>query len=513
QGYITQNEYNSAINEPIITADKTNTLLNGTLTAKACEFYISQAQKEVCEALGLTKTQLNNSGMKIYTNLDVTLQAELEKQRLSADNFESDNIGSVSIVLDNATGAVLAYSSTYPYAISRQAGSVLKPLAVYAPAIDKGLISLATPIIDEQVNFGGYSPNNYGGIYYGDTTVREAIKKSMNSVSVKVLDYLGIDASAAYLAKLGIDISDADKSYALALGATSSGVSPLTIACGYMSLARGGNYVKPSFVKYIWKNGRKTILGRTDDISGLRTGEPETKDIFLKSTAELLTSALADTVKDGTAKTLGSLPFTVASKTGTAERSRGGNSDAWNASYNSQYTVLVWHGSDDGMSEKGGGYPTRHALKIWRALDNSNHIYRSFLPFENVISQEIDVYSTKQSRKVVASTQNTPLEYRKTELFALDNLPDYDGSKFDIMSPTSMTVENLSGKIRIAFDSEKVYVYELYRKDITGTKCLYSGIGTGDEISITDRPITFDGKVDYTLICSLKNNEEVSATT
>lgn len=519
QGYIDSNSYEKAIASPIVTVNSNKDTVSTQLSAKLCEFYINQAQKEVCRALGITKYQLNNSGLKIYTNLNTDLQRELENQRVSSNNFESDSVNSVSVILDNKTGAVLAYSSSYPYTISRQAGSVLKPLAVYAPALEEGLISLATPIIDEKTDFGGYSPDNFGGIYYGDTTVREAIKKSMNSVSVKIMDYLGADKSVSYLKKVGIKLGANDASYALALGATGNGVSPLDVANAYSAIARGGEYLSPSFVRFVVDGGEK-ILSNSENNTSDFTATPysnlsaalSNSKAFSSSTCALITSALRDTVKYGTAKSLSVLPFEVAAKTGTAQRTDDINSDAWNASYNSQYTVLVWHGNDDGISERGGGYPTRHALNIWRAIADKKAIVRSFESNFDTYECEIDVYSTKLNRHVVAATPNTPLEYRKTELFSLKNIPSSSGSKFDSIAPIKLNAINENGKINLSFDSEIVYVYELYRTDVTGTKLIFNEIGTGETISYKDLPVAFDGKVQYTLICHLKNNEEISSS-
>lgn len=508
QGYIDQSEYENAKAEPMQTATEHGYDNGGGLNAKACEFYILQAAKEVCGALGITKYQLSNSGLKIYTNLDSALQCELEKQRMNTQLRESEDIGNVSIVLNNISGAVLAYSSSYPYEISRQAGSVLKPLAVYAPALNENLISLATPVVDETIDFGGFSPKNYGGKYYGDTNVREAIKKSMNSVSVKVLDYLSVDKSVSYLNNLGIGTSESDKNYALALGATSKGVNPIAVAGGYMTIARGGEYVSPSFVRFVTDRGNKILSNENDSVSGTQSK----RYALSLAASSLITSALLDTVKDGTAKTLSVLPFEVASKTGTVERSDSGNSDAWNASYNSQYTVLVWHGTDNIMKEKGGGYPTRHALKIWQTLAARNDMTKVFPMCNEIAEMEIDTYSTKCNKQVVLASENTPLEYRKKEYFSLDNIPTQSGSKFDSVSPAQLKITNNDGFVTISFDTESIYFYEVYRNDVTGSKLLYSDIGINDTVTLGDYPMAIEGKVDYTLICHLKDNEEISAS-
>lgn len=125
--------------------------------------------------------------------------------------YSTDIVNGAIIAIDNKNHAVSAYWSNLPYNVKRQPGSSLKPLAVYAPAIDRNEVTLATPITDEKVVYGDFSPSNFGGIYYGDTTIRQAIKKSMNSISVKTLSYIGVDAAVGTLANLGIQTEDADK--------------------------------------------------------------------------------------------------------------------------------------------------------------------------------------------------------------------------------------------------------------------------------------------------------------
>ncbi len=511
QGYIDENAYMSAQAEPVITKNKGS---NGAQNERIYEFYVNQVRNEVCSALGITKYQLSNSGLEIYTNLDTSLQLELEKNRVDGANYESQEVNSVSVIIDNATGAVLAHSSSYPYAISRQAGSVLKPLAVYAPALDGGYVSLATPIVDEEIDFGGFSPSNFGGTYYGDTTVREAIKKSMNSVSVKIIDYIGVNMSAKSLANFGIELTDDDKNYALALGATSKGVSPLAVASGYSALARGGDYISATYVRYVVDKGEKVVSNELPPAS-YQTELHHTRRCnraVSNATAALITSALTDTVRDGTAKSLSTLPFEVAAKTGTAQRADGKNGDAWCASYNPQYTVLVWHGNDIGMTEKGGGYPTRHAAKIWNGISGGKQLESRFPECSDICDVEVDVYSSALNRKVVAATENTPLEYRKIEYFPVNAFPDATGSKFDSIEPFDLRLKSENGVVSISFDTENIYSYELYRTDISGSALIYASVGNGEICEIFDRPLSMNSKVEYTLICHLSGNEEISAS-
>lgn len=202
--------------------------------------YVKKASLEACKKLNITQYQLNNSGYKIYTNLDVELQNAVANVARDEIFRQSDDVDVAIVVIDNLSHEIVAGYSSLPYEIRAQAGSVLKPLAVYAPAINENLLTLATPVVDEKVDFSGYSPRNFNNKYYGETTVEEGIKKSMNSVALKTLSYVGLDKSAQYISNFGINIEYSDKNMALALGATANGVSPVDIAKAYSVFACGG---------------------------------------------------------------------------------------------------------------------------------------------------------------------------------------------------------------------------------------------------------------------------------
>ncbi len=492
QGYITEEERSVASREPVKTAAVRDVKDPGL------KLYVELAKREACEKLGITKYMLDNSGVKIFTNLDLAAQRILEAERLDSDNFESADVASFSTVIDNASGGVLAISSTYPYGICRQTGSVLKPLAVYAPALDAHTVSLATPVVDEKIKFGDFAPENFGGVYYGDTTVEEGIKKSMNSVSVKVLDYLGLDNSVKYLNKFGLEVSDEDKNYSLALGALSA--SPLDVAAAYSALARGGGYQKANFVRYVVMDGAKYQF------------EDETRPAVSPAAAALTSRALIQTVNDGTARALRSLPFEVAAKTGTAERGNGANSDAWLASYNSSLTVLVWHGSESGMSERGGGYPTYHAREIWTKLGEVKNFDNAIDLDGGTVPLKVDVYSSQKLGKVVLASKNTPLEYTKTQYFDKAFLPQSAAGLFDSVAPCPLIVDVKEGSVELSFDTYPIHTYSLYRTDLFGKALIFCDNGTGDRTTVNDVPIGFGNFVKYELVCSLKNDPTVSAS-
>ncbi len=492
QGYITENECVKAKNEPLDTVKVKNK------EKSQCALYVELAKQQAADMLGITRYALDNSDVKIYTNLRADVQNALMEEASNTSNFESDKISHCSVVIDSKSGAVLGLYGSQSYDVLRQTGSVLKPLAVYAPALDMRAVTLATPIVDEKVDYAGFSPENFNGVYYGQTTVEEAIKRSMNSVSVKLLDYLGVDKSADYLSKFGFKVEDKDKNYSLALGSLSA--SPIDMAAAYGALARGGEAIAPCFVRYVVSDGRKYEY------------EPSSRRVISPAAASLVGRALYETVKDGTARTLSALPFDVAAKTGTAERSDLKNSDAWLASYNDNFTVAVWHGSDDGMTERGGGYPTMHAAGIWKKLYECADERFTLTLDADVVAVDVDEYSTSIQKRVVVASENTPKKYRRTCYFDVDNVPSADFGLFDTAPPCELTVKVREGHVEASFDTSSICEYRLYRTDILGRALIFASDGTGETVRVRDVPMGFGNSVEYELVCTLKDNDEINSS-
>ena len=450
EGYITEAERDEA------KAEKMRLAKEGEKGKNYAEQYVAAAVREACGMLGITEYRLGNSGLVIMTAFDPEKQKILAEETLDRSNYSDGGVNGSAVLLDNATGEIAAYFGTLGYEISRQAGSVLKPLAVYAPALDAGAVTLATPVRDEKTDFGGYSPDNFDGVYYGDTTPREAIKRSMNTAAVKVLSYVGTDTALGYLRKLGVKVSEKDSNLALALGATAEGTNPRILAGAYSALARGGNYVKPHFVRAIVKDGVKTA---SPDVHAERVFSPET--------AALVTDCLEDTAKSGTARTLSSLGIAVAGKTGTVQRDGEYNTDAWSVSYTSEYTLAVWHGAEK-TTELGGGHPTRHAAEVWRRIYAGEKPPSFELP-RGVVRENVDVYSTFKNKKATLASPSTPKEYVRSELFAAKFRADECGSRFDAPVPVFSLAAD-GGTVTVTLTAEPAFDYTVLCSDMLGTR-------------------------------------------
>jgi penicillin-binding protein 1A len=234
----------------------------------------------------------------------------------------------------------------------RQPGSAFKPL-IYAAAIDKGYTP-ASMIIDSPIVFEDterdftWKPRNYKEKFYGPTLLRQALAKSRNVVTVKLLKDIGIDYAIDYSRRLGIH-SHLNRDLSIALG--SSGVSLLEIVNAYSVFANQGYRVKPIFVT------------RIEDRDGnvLEEIRPEKEKVIEQTTAFIMNSMLESVVKNGTGQRVKALNRPVAGKTGTTNNLF----DAWFVGYTPDYITGVWVGMDEEASMGRGETGSRAASPIW----------------------------------------------------------------------------------------------------------------------------------------------------
>ena len=493
QGYITYSQMTKATYEDLHIVESED--------GDVSKFFIDQTVEYVCEIMHITKYQLDNSGLRIYTTYSPTAQAILSENSNLNNNFSRENVSNSSVLIDNSTGYVLAYTSSLGYEIFRQAGSTVKPLVVYAPAIENDIITLATPIDDGQIKIGDWTPKNYGDKYVGITNIREGIKQSSNTIAVKVASYVGEESIFQYGKALGLSLADSDKNLTLSLGATSKGQSPLQIASAYSVFSNKGKKQNTTFVRCIVDNGKKVYCST-----------PSNKQIFSNETAYLITDCLIDTVKDGTARTLSSLPFELASKTGTVSNNNDVNTDAWNISYTPQYTLAIWHGDTD---ETGGGHPTRHAYNIWRGMYDSEKFdfSSSFDTPKGIVKLPIDTYSTKKLNQVAIATENTPIKYVKNEFFKESNPINIQISLFESSDVNfDISVEKQSTMVKITLFAEDIFTYKIVRTDILGERVVGNINGMGKQAIFYDQVLLTGIPIEYKVIAYVKEQEHATGS-
>ncbi len=262
----------------------------------------------------------------------------------------------------------------------RQPGSAFKPVT-YAAAIDKGYTP-ATMIIDSPIVFQDterdftWKPKNYKEKFFGPTLLRDALAKSRNVVTIKILRDIGIDYAIDYARKLGIT-SKLSRDLSIALG--SSGVSLLELVNAYSVFANYGYRVEPVFVT--------KIVDRDENV--IEEAPPVREKIMEKNTAYIMTSLLESVVKRGTGRSVKPLGRPVAGKTGTTNNLF----DAWFVGYTPSYVTGTWVGFDEEGSL--GKYETgaRAASPIWLGFMKNimqGKPVRAFQVPEGIVFSKID---------------------------------------------------------------------------------------------------------------------------
>jgi penicillin-binding protein 1B len=335
--------------------------------------------------------------LRVHTTIDLDLQqlaeqavarqlAQLERVYKSGDAQPQAAL----VALDPNTGHVLAMVGGKNYAASqlnratdarRQPGSVFKPI-VYASALESGispvrLFADAPRAFTFDRHSPAYRPANYGGGYsMHDVTMRTALTKSLNVVTVDLAIRTGLPRVAALAETFGLPKAPAYPS--LALGTTEA--TPLEIASAYTAFANGGARTRPASIT------------RAVDGSGVKLFEellPSSAQVVQPATAYMITDMLANVVDEGTARAArGMLKLSaVAGKTGTSR-------DGWFVGYTPRLVCVVWVGFDDNRQLRLTGADS--ALPVWAEFVRGALELRpelggaAFLRPAGVLSVEID---------------------------------------------------------------------------------------------------------------------------
>jgi penicillin-binding protein 1A len=242
----------------------------------------------------------------------------------------------------------------------RQPGSSLKPF-IYSAALEKGFTP-ATVINDAPISFSAaetgskpWEPRNFESKYDGPIRMREALAKSKNMVSVRILRAITVQYAQDYISRFGFDPSMHPPYMTMALGAGS--VTPMQMAVGYTAFANGGFRVAPYFIQRI-EDEKGNILEQAQPSQVAKNAV----QIIDPRNAYLMTTMMQDVVERGTATRAKQLNRTdLAGKTGTTND----HVDAWFCGYQTDLVAVAWIGFDNpkslGEHETGG----RAALPIW----------------------------------------------------------------------------------------------------------------------------------------------------
>lgn len=470
QGYISESDYEKEILSPL--PEKKD---NGI----ASKSYLQCAYEEF-ENLPIYSPYAFTRGYKIYTYMDSGLQNYVENLKTDADRS-----GKSIVVENNATCGIAAYYSTEGN-IPRQPGSLFKPLAVYAPAIEENLLSACTPIADEKTNFDGYAPSNYKDVYHGYVTCRQALAQSLNVPAVKTLSRLGIDKSEKYLSRMGLRLSGKDKNLSLALGGVSEGYTLTQLTGAFSVFANEGYFSPPAFIRKIEDSEGNIVYER----------KLLSVKVFSEDTVYIVNDILKSAAKEGTAKKLAALPFDVCAKTGTCGSEKG-NTDAYAVSYTKDYTVNIWMGNADNKLTDitGGGLPCHYAMLIDKKIYKDKRP-TPFHDSENIEEAVLDKISFDKYHSVVQADENQPKKYTFTDIFRKSNLPK-ETSKFFKTPEAKASVAYKNNRVFIKLSQTEYYDIMVKRTLNGKSKVIYEG---KYEQVLTDDNILPNEKYEYTVI-------------
>ena len=387
QGYISKKEYEEAVAEELDFVRGENGPSASSVRSYYTETVISDVIKDLAAEKGISEiaaqTLVYNAGYEIYCCLDKDIQDKVDKVYEDLDalpkatNGTSSQLQSGIVIMDQYTGEIVALSGgtgkkTINFGLNRATkttrppGSSIKPIAVYGPAVEYGLITPSTLVLDADGShiklqgvktdwFPKNSPNQYDGVM----TIKDALRDSKNTVSVQIMDKLTPSASLDFLRnRLGVtSLIDSDADYAaLALGQPHYGITVREMAQAYCALANDGTFTKARTYTVVKDRSGNIVLDN----------QPQTQQAFSTETARTMTYMLnyAATYGTGRESRLSNMP--VAGKTGTTSD----NKDRWFCGYTPYYTCAVWTGYDTPERMRFNGNP---AAQIWQTIMEDIH--------------------------------------------------------------------------------------------------------------------------------------------
>ena len=376
QNFITNDEFEKAKNENL------NFKKRDDNTGVKYQWFIDAAIKSVSDDLKANYNytqdeiyqQIYSGGLKIYTTLDPKVQDVADKVANDPKYYPTlqkdiaiwgkDKIiqPQIGIVINDykmgEVRAVVGGRGSQPFmsqnratdpTYARQPGSAMKPIAVYAPAFDLGY-SPASVIDDSPFNpkqsalaadWPKEGPNNYDNKYRGLTTIRDAVRQSLNVIAAKLILMIGPSTSTDYIKKFGISTLVLTGKYndtgpAKALGGLTKGVTPLEMSAAYGVFGNSGVYVQPILYTKVTNSDGTIILEK----------KSQKHQVISAQAAYLMVDVLKGVINNGTGtavKTKGKfISMPAAGKTGTTEN----QADAYFAGLTPYYSGTIWMGHD-----------------------------------------------------------------------------------------------------------------------------------------------------------------------
>lgn len=360
-GYISDEQYQEALKYDISKALAKNP--NYTSDYEKYPFIINSVEREAIEILQKVgykgegnqenyRSMVRNGGLRIYTTIDQKIYEQMNdatrgmyfpKKRIRGKECR-EQVGAV--LIENKTGAILSFfagtnfkenEKDHAFEAANQPGSSIKPLLAYGPAINEGLISKNSIIVDEPLN-KAYSSDVYVNAnkkYSGSKTIAYALQWSLNIPAVKVFRTLGIQRGFDYLRQMDLPPHKWDGE-ASVLGGMTKGYTVKQMTAAYAMIANQGMFNTPHLIDRITTADGKEIYNHDRTHTAKR--------IFSEQTTSELTEMLRGVVRSGTAGSIGAQTreYAISGKTGTTSN----DTDFWFIGYTPEVSLGVWSGYD-----------------------------------------------------------------------------------------------------------------------------------------------------------------------
>lgn len=325
--------------------------------------YFDAVVAEAKERYDFKETEILNGGYVIYTSLNQNQQQQMDQVYAQEWLFETapdrTKSESASVAMNPKTGGVTAIVGGRDYSpgnwnraiasdMKRQPGSTIKPLSVYAPALEAGY-ELDSILVDELTTYGaddaGENGDQYANVdhtYAGEVPMYEALGQSKNAATVWLLNEIGIDKGIRKLRQFGIPV-DAEKERKLgsiALGGMEEGVNPLQMASAYSVFANDGVRIEPYFISKIVDPTGAVVVDNS---------KPKESRVLSTEVNDDMNRMLLYVFSNGNAQIAKPYGYEVAGKTGTTDRDTGepGVNDQWIVGYTPDLVVASWAGYDN----------------------------------------------------------------------------------------------------------------------------------------------------------------------
>ncbi|SER85743.1 penicillin-binding protein 2A [Gracilibacillus ureilyticus] len=353
--------------------------------------YFAHVLEEIETVYGLSRDALKRGGYTVEVYMDPMMQ-KLAYESMQQDQYFPSASGEAEgsfVLMEQDTGYLRALIAGRQFELNnvnhlhvpKQPGSLMKPIAVYGPAMELQAFQPYDFLSDQDIDYNGYRVNNADGVFSGETTMYEAIVKSKNAPAVWTLNEVGIPYSKSMLEKMNIILED--NGLAIALGGLEYGLTPIQVTEAYRTFIHNGEWVESRSIQSITdRHGEKVPSVKS-----------KTNQVFRPQVAWDMLRMLEATVDNGTAQA-GEYPGALAGKTGSTEHPlvAGGIKDAWFAGFTPEYVTAAWIGfsevSEQNYLSTGSEAPTKLTKAILSEIDKQKQLEENFQIPEDITDLE-----------------------------------------------------------------------------------------------------------------------------